>query len=135
MGAGAPSAPPQGLVDVLRRTPASVREIKLDSRTHHEVSHGPGDEDFARLCQRLDPRRNVYTEPRNVVSTQLDLACVDARAYVDAKGLSAIANSLGAPHGPGRAIEGGKYPIACRLDEPTAVPSDLTFSQGVVSVE
>jgi hypothetical protein len=109
--------------------------IKLDSRTHHEVSHGPRYEDFARLCQRLDPRCNVDPEPRNVVSTQLNLACVDARPYADAKGLSAIANSLSAPHRSGRPIEGGKYSIARLLDEPTAVSSDLTFSQGVVSVE
>jgi hypothetical protein len=60
---------------------------------------------------------------------------VKARADPDAEGRNGITDGAGTPNGAGRAVEGGKKPVAGRIELSAAVAAELATNRVVVGLE
>lgn len=57
--------------------------VKIDTRTHDEITHSASDEDFVWSSHGCDPRRDMHGNPREVLTPAFALAGVDPGADFD----------------------------------------------------
>jgi hypothetical protein len=77
----------------------------------------------------------VYRNPTDVVCQTLDLPGVNARSYLDSKGVARYPKGLGKPDGSGGSVESSEDPITCGLDASPAVTFEFTVSELIVIPE
>jgi hypothetical protein len=112
---------------------ASVKEHEVGAG--EEIGDGARDQDLVGTCQRGHALADVHRDPGDVVVLEFDLAAMKTRPDLEAEAVDTVADRTRAADSAGGAVEGGQYPVAGGLDEPTAAALDLLLDEGVVAVE
>jgi hypothetical protein len=108
----------------LERVHAAIGEG--EARTGDEVSDRARNQDLAGLRKRCDACRDVHCDAADIVVDELALARVHTRPGFETKAPRLGHDCLGASDCSRRSVEGGKEPVARRLDLTPAESLELT---------
>src|ERR1700694_2815302 len=111
---------------------AAVKE--LDARPDNKVLDGPGDQHFARRCQRPHAGRDVDRQASKIVAANLALAGVQTDAQVDAELPSGFGDGPATADGTGRTVERCHKAVPGGVDLPATKPPELVTHRTVVGV-
>src|SRR5580704_7216145 len=74
--------------DTLELALAAIHE--LDTRSRHQVDHGPRDQDLARLRARLDSGCDVHGDSGQVIAAKLDFSGMHAGSDLDVEAAKGV---------------------------------------------
>jgi hypothetical protein len=109
--------------------------LEVEAGPSDEVNHGSRNEDVTGPSHTLNTLGEMHCDTGHIVSTPLDLTCVQASSNVEAELKDGIADRRRTPDSPSRPVEGGEHPVAGSLHEMPAKSGELTVNSPIVQLE
>jgi hypothetical protein len=97
-----------------------------DARARDKVLHRARYDNLAPSGPFRHPSADVHGDPVDVISNELDLACVQPCSDLNPKGLDGVRDGTGTVDRSCGPIKGGKKPIARESNHPPSVMLDLS---------